>query len=257
MKRNSATLKMTAMEYLSGKFGVPIVALLVLELCRLVPAMLINSTMDSTTTLGIITSQLLVYMVSLLLAVVGAGYYKLMLNLSRREVFSVKDLFYAFSHHPDRFLIVHLILLLIQFVVTLPLDLTIYMDKSMSATTTLMITLVSTMVTSLVNVILSLFFGLADFLMIDNADMGAMEAMKTSLRLLKGNRGRLFRLYLSFLPLAILCVFTCYVGFLWMMPYMLATETVFYMDIIGELDNPKPRTESTGPNPYDTPYGPY
>lgn len=236
MKKNSATLKITALEKLTGNFGTPIAALLLLELCSLLPAMLINSTMDNSTTLGIITSQLLIFMVSLLIAVTGAGYYRLMLNICRKEASSVKDLFYAFTHHPDRFLIVHLILLLIQFVITLPFDLYIYTDKSISPQVLLLITFADTLVSALLSVLLSLFFGLADFLLIDHTEMGAMEALKTSLRLLKGSRGRLLHLYLSFIPLAILCVFTCYVGFLWLMPYMHAAETLFYMDITGELD---------------------
>lgn len=237
MKKSSATLKNTALEKLTGNFGVPIAALLLLQLCSLLPAMLINNTMDSSTTLGIITSQLLNYMVSLLIAVTGAGYYKLMLNICRKETFSVKDLFYAFTHHPDRFLVVHLIMLVIQFIVTLPLDLHLYTGESLTPQNTLLLTFASLLVTSLLSVLLSLFFGLADFLLIDNLEMGAMEALKTSFRLLKGSRGRLLRIYLSFIPLAILCVFTCYVGFLWMMPYMYATETVFYMDITKEMDN--------------------
>ena len=94
MKRKSAAIKLIARENLSGRYGTPMAALLLMVLCSLLPSMLIVNTMSTATVLGIVTTQLLNYMVSLLVAVVGAGYAKLMLNISRQEPFAVKDLFF-------------------------------------------------------------------------------------------------------------------------------------------------------------------
>ena len=59
------------------------------------------------------------------------------------------------------------------------------------------------MIVSLVGLILSLFFGLSNYLLLDNPQMGAIESMKISCRLMKGNKGRYFYISLSFLPLNI------------------------------------------------------
>ena len=73
--------------------------------------------MDTGTTMGLVTSQILVYVISLLVSVLKAGYSKMMVNICRGESFEVKDLAFAFTHHPDRFIIVHLIILIVQFVI--------------------------------------------------------------------------------------------------------------------------------------------
>lgn len=257
MKRNSAAIKLIARENLSGRYGTPMAALLLMVLCSLLPSMLIVNTMSTATVLGIVTTQLLNYMVSLLVAVVGAGYAKLMLNISRQEPFAVKDLFFAFSHHPDRFIIVHLILLVIQFVFALPFDLPNYLNKNMSDNGVLLLMLFGSLANMVANMILGLFFGLADYLLLDNTEMSAMEAMKESLRLMKGNKGRLLCMDLSFIPLMLLCVLSCYVGFLWLTPYMRAAGTVFYMDVTGELDAPRPEPAPQPNDSFSNPFGRY
>ena len=62
--------------------------------------------------------------------------------------------------------------------------------------------------------------------------------MKESIRLMKGNKGRSLYITLSFLPLAFLSVLTCYIGMIWLAPYMDMTMANFYRDIIGELNTP-------------------
>ena len=37
---------------------------------------------------------------------------------------------------------------------------------------------------------------------------------------------------LSFLPLAILCILSIYIGFLWLTPYMQMTYACFFLDIM-------------------------
>ena len=73
--------------------------------------------------------------------------------------------------------------------------------------------------------------------------MGAIESMKISCRLMKGNKGRYFYISLSFLPLYIACIFTCYIGLLWLEPYIANTMAHFYMDVTGEIDNPRQKEE--------------
>ena len=102
----------------------------------------------------------------------------------------------------------------------------------------------SLVLTAVTSVAINLFFGLTDYLLLDDPELGAIDAMKASLHLMKGNKGRLLYINLSFIPLAVLCIFTCYVGFLWLIPYMQSTLTLFYMDVTGELDKPKVTPEA-------------
>lgn len=84
--------------------------------------------------------------------------------------------------------------------------------------------------------VILLALALANTLMIDNDDLSAMEALRESSQLMKGNKGRLFYIDLSFLGLIFLSVFTCYIGMLWVYPYVIMTEAYFYLDVTGELD---------------------
>ncbi len=127
------------------------------------------------------------------------------------------------------------ILLLVGILVSLPFDIPRYTSASWNA---IILSMVGILVRSLVSIILAAFFGLANYLLLDYPEMGAIQAMKESLKLMKGNKGRYVHLYLSFLPLTIICIFTCYIGILWLLPYMQTTLAFFYMDITGELDTP-------------------
>lgn len=101
------------------------------------------------------------------------------------------------------------------------------------------------LIQALVNLIVSTFFGLANYLLLDNPDMGAIAALKESLCLMKGNKGRYLYIQFSFLPLYLASVFTCYIGMLWLIPYMQTTMAYFYMDVAGELDAPKAASKET------------
>ena len=53
---------------------------------------------------------------------------------------------------------------------------------------------------------------------------------------MKGNKWRYFYINLSFIPLLLASMLTCYIGLLWLMPYMEATMAAFYLDLKGEFD---------------------
>ena len=46
------------------------------------------------------------------------------------------------------------------------------------------------------------------------------------------HKGRLFYLYVSFLPLILLGILSFGLALLWILPYMAATEAEFFLDLI-------------------------
>ena len=240
MRRSSADLKALARESLNGRIGLPVAAYFLTVVFTFIPVMVITNFLNPYSTVSIITNQILAYIVSLLVSLCSAGFSYMLLNMNRNRTFQIKDLFYPFSSHPDRFLTVHLILLLISFLFSLPLEILSYTDDPYAS---LMLSLGASLVSSLVSILTGLFFGLADFLMLDDPELGAIDAMKKSLQLMKGNKSRLLYIQLSFLPLYFVGLLTCYLGYLWIMPYVNCTLTYFYMDLTGEIDNPLPPQE--------------
>ena len=80
-------------------------------------------------------------------------------------------------------------------------------------------------------IIKSYSYSMAGFIMSENPEMSAKEAMEVSMGMMKGNKWRLFCLQLSFIGWGILCIFTLGIGFLWLSPYMNAATAAFYDEV--------------------------
>ncbi|WP_309385121.1 DUF975 family protein [Cerasicoccus frondis] len=74
-------------------------------------------------------------------------------------------------------------------------------------------------------------FGLSYFLLVDNPDLGVMDALKTSWRMMSGSTGKLFGLYLSFIGWSFLAILTLGIGFFWLAPYIVVSYARFYDDL--------------------------
>ena len=164
MKRTSANLKALARAALLGNFGLPVSGYLLITVATSVLSMVLTGFLDFSSTISLVTSQILVYLFSLLSSLLMAGYNKMLLNLSRKMPYSLKDILYTFSHNPDRFIVVNFLMLLAGILVSLPFDLPSYTSTSMNA---MMLSLVGILVRSLMNIILGAFFGLANYLLLD------------------------------------------------------------------------------------------
>ena len=74
----------------------------------------------------------------------------------------------------------------------------------------------------------SLALSLAPFIAYDNDNMSGKESCELSQKLMKGNKGNLFILSLSFIGWAILALFTLGIGFLWLTVYINVSFVCFY-----------------------------
>jgi len=80
-------------------------------------------------------------------------------------------------------------------------------------------------------IVKSFSYSMAFFILHDNPDIGAVEAINQSKKMMYGHKGKLFGLCLSFLGWGILCCFTFGIGFLWLYPYISLSVTNFYEDL--------------------------
>ena len=148
---------------------------------------------------------------------------------------------YFFKNQPDRVIIAGFILAIIQVVAQIPYSYFVYtMDRgtTLEDQMTWMSTASLLMLLSMVlNMLISLPFAMTFYLMADDVNLGGIEALKASARLMRGNMGRYLLLQLSFLPLMFLSMFTLYLALLWIIPYMEMSFAVFYQDLTGEYKN--------------------
>ena len=76
-------------------------------------------------------------------------------------------------------------------------------------------------------------YAMTPFILTENPDMTANEAISASKELMRGSCWRLFCLEFSFIGWGILCVLTLGIGSLWLKPYEQAAYAAFYREISG------------------------
>lgn len=235
MKRTSAELKRLAREHLQGHYGLCIGASVVTTLISsaiLIPFSLVYELNQSTANL--IIYQLANIIISLISVILTSGLTRIHLKLSRKEQPVFSDVFYCFKHRPDRFIVSTLIIVAITLGCMLPLLLLVFFAE-VSALFVIMLVLLSITII-VIAFIVEFTFALVYPLLVDHESMTVLEALKASHAFMKGNKGRLFYISLSFLGWEILGLLTCGLGYLWLTPYITQTGVEFYRDVTGELD---------------------
>lgn len=237
MKRTSAELKQIARHNLQGHYGIAIGTTLVSGLIitvALIPFSLILDIYNSIS--DYIIYQLASIILSLVSMVFSAGLIHIHLKLARKETPVFADLFFGFTRRPDRFLLAGLISLLIGFICMVPGTICTVLFLLNGSILLLAIGLALFLIGVIAAFLWALAAGLTIPLLTDHDDLGVIPAYRESFRLMSGNKGRLFYISLSFLGWALLAVCSCYIGMLWLIPYMNQTSVAFYLDVTGELD---------------------
>ena len=82
-------------------------------------------------------------------------------------------------------------------------------------------------------------YALTPYIIMDEPELTAKQAIARSCEIMQGRRWKLFCLYLSFIGWGILCLLTFGIGFLWLVPYMNASVAAFYEDARAEYEASK------------------
>ncbi len=80
-------------------------------------------------------------------------------------------------------------------------------------------------------IIKSLAYSQAMYILADEPDINAMDALRKSEQMMKGNKTKYFVLLLIFGLLSLLCLLTLGIGFLFLLPVMQVTMAEFYDEI--------------------------
>ena len=248
MKRKISELKALARKSLDGYYALLAGALVLISFLSGIGGALSVMLCQGNSMFNLVMSQIFSLIISVVMSVFSAGVYYMFLNVSRGKKTSMQDVTYLFYHHPDRIIVVSLIVTVVQYLLMLP---SMIMNYRMDVSANLLEVLQQSLLVSLVMfvgivvaqlVTMPIAFGY--YLLIDDVEMNATDALKKSMQMMKGNYGRYIYMQLSFLGLMILGVLTLYVGFIWIMPYMQMTEIEFYREILGELDESEKTTTS-------------
>ena len=106
MKRSSAELKRMAREMLNGRYGTPMGAFLV---ASIIPAVLMfpftRMFQNSQSTSQAIIYYLASFIVMMITMVFSVGLLRIHLNIARNLPYKFSDMFWGFSHHPEKYML--------------------------------------------------------------------------------------------------------------------------------------------------------
>jgi uncharacterized membrane protein len=197
MNTDNLTLMRASREALRGKWGIAILTFFIYAL--------LTTTSGTMRTHGsyLTISSTLTLIIGGPLAL-GAAIFSL--SISRGKEARLEEIFLGFNNFGTA-LITYLLLLLYIFLWTLLLIVP--------------------------GIIAALGYSLTFYILADDPNIKPQDALKKSKSMMDGYKEKLFYLSLRFLLLAILCILTLGIGFLWLIPYVHVTMAKFYDDVKG------------------------
>lgn len=231
--KSSAELKAMAKEQLFGNYGTVIGATVLVFLITQCMSFLPGWFVDTTTLPGIIINYLIGFIISVFGGLFVSGQAFMYLKLTCRQPITVSDVFYGFKIFPDKALILELVITAVTYVCLLPMQIFNQLSLTHSGNGMYMLLAsVFTIIGAAILVIVSLMFSQAFYLLQDFPQYSARELLQMSRQIMKGHKARLFYIELSFIPLFLLGLLSCCIAFLWIVPYMNAVKSNFYMDLM-------------------------
>ena len=254
MKRSSAELKQLARETLKGKYGTFIGTNVIYGLIVFaISLVIVFATIGMSTSTALIVQSGLQFIIAFVMVIFEAGLIYQAMQACREKPIGIKDLFYGFSHNPDRFIVISILTTLLALVFIIPSMAILVIGGALGAGVSevmMVLGMLLYVAGAVFLIIVSLCVALCFYLILDNPGMKSIEAIKTSWRLMKGHKGRYFYISLSFIGLLLLGVLSFGIALLWIIPYMNVTLAYFYFDVMGALDPP---VEEVAAAPVETP----
>ncbi|MGN0364566.1 MAG: DUF975 family protein [Suilimivivens sp.] len=244
---SSASLKSLAKGQLLGKYPPLIGALVLMQLCTAPLSLSISFLIGTDSIIGVLIYSAALFLLQLFVGFFIAGEAYIYLKTACGQRPTVADLFHCFRGDTSKVVYLQAILGGVSVLCSLPaMIIQIYLLQSINLSEIDALTegtlpfnavlflayVIVTIVGLAINIIIDLMLSQVFYLMLDFPGYSASQLLKMSVRLMKGNKGRLFYIQLSFVPLLLLSLLSCGIAVLWIHPYMQATYANFYLDLI-------------------------
>lgn len=227
-----ADLKAAARAGLNGHYRTAILAFFYTSILCMLPPYIALILFPGNTLFSLIASQIASLILGSIFGILQAGLLLVFLKLSRRQQASVLDLFWGFRNSRNAALEISLVFTLLEYVCQLPVTVLSYTPFFSAGTVSANLCLLLLGVgTRLAAFLFSLPLIQSYFLLLDHPQYTGKEAMKESIRLMKGHCLSYALLLFSFLPIILLSMLSLGIGLLWVMPYMVSTRASFYVDL--------------------------
>ncbi|WP_099466765.1 DUF975 family protein [Konateibacter massiliensis] len=235
--KSSSELKALARERLKGKYGMPMGAVVLTMLISLAASFTSTFLIGTETTLGWVIYYLITLIVSLLTVVLEVGLLRFFLNFNRSKEYRISDLFWSFQNHPDKVILYTILVSLLVLVCSIPATVFVVLYIFTQQVIFFVLSVIGFIGMLVLSIIIGLIYSQAVYLFADENNRSTIETMRESREMMKGHKGRLFYLSISFIGWYLLSVLSCGIALLWIVPYINCTMTYFYMDLKGEFQS--------------------
>lgn len=208
VSESSANLRALGRSALAGRWGMAVLGTLLFAVLTTLPVIILTFIFEEDS-MGPGISNLYSLLIS---GPMTLGYAMFAISIFRRRETSPAEVFYGFERFGKAF------------------GLYIVMSIFIFLWTLLLI---------VPGIIAAFRYSMSFYILADNPNMGIMEALNESKRMMQGNKWKFFCLNLSFIGWGFLCVFTMGIGYLWLGPYMEVTIIAFYDIANGSLRSVK------------------
>lgn len=182
---------------------------------------------------------------TILFGVLNTGISLFYLNMACGRKHSVADMFYGFRAQFKKSLALSAVTVLASYVCMLPYLIFNYLNTIDPQTIWTILMAVSYVGAIIIYIPIQLSLSQCFYLLLDFPSHSTKELLKLSAQVMKGHKKRLFYIQMSFIPIQILCVLSCYIGYLWAIPYMYMTMALFFLDIM------KPQQSANAYDPFN------
>ncbi len=214
-----------------GKYRNAISVLLASDL--IISTLSLFTTTASDSYIGLMIGFVISFILTLFGTILAVGQCSFYLNIACEHPYQFSDLFTGFKIHPDKTIITQVI---IQLLTSLPIVPGMaVMVIAFYSHEMIMIFLLGCFLLILgcgISWWISLKYSQVYYLLLDFPEYSAMELLKMSWKLMKGNAGRLLYMQVSFIPITLAGLLSFGIGLLFVLPYQDMTYTLFYLDLI-------------------------
>lgn len=232
MKIISTQLKATARDHLAGRYAVLILSCVAADVIINIPYMTISSTVSPYTNTGSLILIATIVILSALSAIftVGQNYICLCYAKSPDRVPS-SYIWYGFKGRADDIIKAYFMIFVRFALSLLPAVFALALCLTMPNAFTALLSLALFILSAALCIRIELDYSQVFFLLIERPELSAKETLSAGKQMIRGSRGRLLYLQISFIGMYLLNLLTFNVARFWITPYVRMTMTEFYLNL--------------------------
>lgn len=234
---------------MEGKYYVTVMALIFFNMITLLLSnfssslsIQISSTLkrllrlEETGTWLVILSYFVVFLFTALCNVLRIGVCLFFLNIACGKFYNSFNLFHGFFENFKKSYGLSFILTLLSTLCLAPVDALVYLFQQSNSIPVKTLTFLIPLQLGLLAVYVPVSLALSQsyYIILDYPDLGLIDILRQSVKLMHGRKLQLFYIQASFLPLFLLTIPTFGLGALWLTPYTNMTYALFYLDSMKE-----------------------